>query len=76
MRVVGFLDDNPDVRRRRVRGVVVLGALDEIDAALESAHPDEVLITIPGAERLAEITAACATAGIPCRLVHRQTETA
>ena len=39
VRVVGFLDDNPDVRRRRVHGIVVLGGLDEVEAALESARP-------------------------------------
>ncbi len=78
VRVVGFLDDNPTVRRRRVHGIVVLGALDEIEAALESTGPDEVLITIPNAaaERLELITRACAAAGVACRLVHRRTETA
>jgi UDP-GlcNAc:undecaprenyl-phosphate/decaprenyl-phosphate GlcNAc-1-phosphate transferase len=78
VRVVGFLDDNPSVRRRRVHGVVVLGALDEIDAALEAAAPDEVLITIPNAtaQRLELVSNACARADVTCRLVHRRTETA
>ena len=76
VRVVGFLDDNPGVRRRRVRGVVVLGALDEIGAALESAKPDEVLVTIPEAEaQVQTVIEACAAAGVACRLVHRHTET-
>ena len=30
-RVVGFLDDNPALRRRRIHGVTVLGALDDVD---------------------------------------------
>ena len=78
VRVVGFLDDNPSVRRRRVHGVVVLGALDEIGSALETAAPDEVLITIPNAttERLELVSQACASANIACRLVQRRTETA
>ena len=77
VRVVGFLDDNPDVRRRRVRGVVVLGALDEIGAALESTKPDEVLLTIPAADeaQVRTVVEACAHAGVPCRLVRRHTET-
>jgi UDP-GlcNAc:undecaprenyl-phosphate GlcNAc-1-phosphate transferase len=77
VRVVGFLDDNPDVRRRRVHGVVVLGGLNEVDAALAAARPDEVLITIPNAaaERLDQVTRACADASIACRLIHRHTET-
>jgi FlaA1/EpsC-like NDP-sugar epimerase len=78
MRVVGFLDDNPAVRRRRVHGIVVLGTLDEIETALESAAPDEVLITIPNAtaERLELISRACAAAGVACRLITRRTDTA
>ncbi|TML65528.1 MAG: hypothetical protein E6G14_16295, partial [Actinobacteria bacterium] len=77
VRVVGFLDDNPTVRRRRVHGILVLGALDEIGAALESVAPDEVLITIPNVvpERLELISRACAMADVACRLVHRRTET-
>jgi len=76
VRVVGFLDDNPSVRRRRVHGIVVLGTLDEARPALESARPDEVLITIPniGADRLAMVTDACESAGVTCRLVERHTE--
>ena len=78
VRVVGFLDDNPDVRRRRVHGIVVLGALDEAGAALGSATPDEVLVTIPNAaaERLEHVSRACTAAGVDCRLVHRRTELA
>jgi UDP-GlcNAc:undecaprenyl-phosphate GlcNAc-1-phosphate transferase len=77
VRVVGFLDDNPAVRRRRVHGIVVLGGLDEAETTLASAVPDEVLVTIPHAraERLEHVTQACAAAGIACTLVHRRTET-
>jgi UDP-GlcNAc:undecaprenyl-phosphate GlcNAc-1-phosphate transferase len=75
-RVVGFVDDNVALRRRRLAGVTVLGALDEIEAVLVGARPDEVLVTIPdGApDRLALVIEACASAGVPCRFVHR-TET-
>ncbi len=75
-RVVGFLDDNPSVRRRRVLGVKVLGGLDETEALLAVARPDEVLVTIPDVppERLAAVLQACAAAGTPCRLVRSHTE--
>ena len=33
-RVVGFLDDNPRVRRRRILGITVVGALDEAPGRL------------------------------------------
>ncbi|HXG77270.1 MAG TPA: hypothetical protein VNJ53_11925, partial [Gaiellaceae bacterium] len=48
-RVVGFLDDNPRVRRRRIFGISVLGALDEAERVLRGLAVDEVLVTIPDA---------------------------
>ena len=75
-RVVGFLDDNPRVRRRRILGVSVLGSLDEADRAIASTGADEVLVSIPGApqERLELVTSAADAAGLPCRLVRRHVE--
>ena len=75
-RIVGFLDDNSEVRRRHVLGVKVLGRLDEAAAQLESTRPTEVLVTIPDVEpaRLEPLLAACAAAEIPCQLVRRRTE--
>jgi FlaA1/EpsC-like NDP-sugar epimerase len=74
--VVGFLDDNPRVRRRRILGVSVVGSLDEADRAVVNTRADEVLVSIPDApsERLDHVTAAAAAAGIPCRLVRRHVE--
>jgi len=75
-RVVGFLDDNPRVRRRRILGISVVGALDEASRAIAGARAEEVLVTIPGApqERLDSVVRAAAEAGIPCRIVRRMTE--
>jgi len=75
-RVVGFLDDNPDVRRRRVLGVKVLGGLDGAEAHIHESRPSEVLVTIPDvpAGRLQLVVEASGRAGVPCRLVRRTTE--
>ncbi len=75
-RVVGFLDDNPRIRRRRILGITVLGSLDDAGRAIASARPDEVLVTIPDAlqERLSVVLAAAEQAGVPCRLVRRSVE--
>jgi UDP-GlcNAc:undecaprenyl-phosphate GlcNAc-1-phosphate transferase len=75
-RVVGFLDDNPRVRRRRILGVSVVGGLDEADRAIASTHADEVLISIPAApqERLDTVTSAAERAGVPCSLIRRHVE--
>ena len=76
-RVVGFLDDNPLVRRRRVLGVRVLGGLDEAATHIGAVRPDEVLVTVPdvAAERLDAVLEACAAVEVACRLVRRSTET-
>src|SRR5262249_51351677 len=60
-RVVGFVDDNPRLRRRRVHGVSVVGTTKEVPRLLEHVEPDIVLITIPNAprERLAAVLDAC-----------------
>ena len=75
-RVVGFLDDNPRVRRRRILGISVVGSLDEADRAIASTRADEVLVTIPAApqDRLDAVTRAAEGAGIPCRIVRRHIE--
>ena len=72
--VVGFVDDDPRLRRRRLQGVPVLGGLDEIGAVLDRVRADVVLVTVPGAprERLDGVIAACEQAEIPCRFVRRQ----
>jgi UDP-GlcNAc:undecaprenyl-phosphate GlcNAc-1-phosphate transferase len=75
-RVVGFADDNPRLRRRRVHGVQVLGTLGELPRLLERTEPDIVLITIPNAprERLDLVVDACTDAGVSCRFVRREVD--
>jgi UDP-GlcNAc:undecaprenyl-phosphate/decaprenyl-phosphate GlcNAc-1-phosphate transferase len=74
--VVGFVDDDPRLRGRRLQGVAVAGGSAEIERVLESARPDTVLVTIPDAprERLDRIIQACAHAEVPCRFVRRHTD--
>jgi UDP-GlcNAc:undecaprenyl-phosphate/decaprenyl-phosphate GlcNAc-1-phosphate transferase len=73
-RVVGFLDDNPKLLRRRVQGVPVLGALDDTGVALGTTRADEVVVTIADApaDRLELVTKACALAGVPRRVVRER----
>jgi UDP-GlcNAc:undecaprenyl-phosphate GlcNAc-1-phosphate transferase len=75
-RVVGFVDDDPTLLRRRLQGVPVLGGSDEIDAVIARAHPDTVLVTIPDAprDRLDAVVGACARAAIECRFVRREVD--
>ncbi len=72
--VVGFVDDDPRLRRQRLQGVRVLGGMLELDRILAETGPDGVFVTIPGAprDRLDAVVRACARADIPCRFVRRE----
>jgi UDP-GlcNAc:undecaprenyl-phosphate/decaprenyl-phosphate GlcNAc-1-phosphate transferase len=75
-RVVGFVDDDPRLHRRRLLGVPVRGGTLDIERILASAQPDTVLVTIPQApaDRLDAVVRACAAAAVPCRFVRRETD--
>jgi UDP-GlcNAc:undecaprenyl-phosphate/decaprenyl-phosphate GlcNAc-1-phosphate transferase len=72
--VVAFVDDDAALRRRRIQGVTVAGALDEIGLVLGRLAPDAVLVTIPDADhdRLDGVVEACSRAGVACRFVRRE----
>jgi UDP-GlcNAc:undecaprenyl-phosphate GlcNAc-1-phosphate transferase len=74
VRVVGFVDDDPQFRRRRIQGVPVAASLEEIGWALGRLTPDTVLVTIPNAERerLDAVIEACKRADVSCRFVRRE----
>jgi len=76
-RIVGFLDDNPSLRGRRIAGQRVLGSLAEVERALELSAATEVVVTIPDVprERLELLGGGCAKAGVPCTVMRRQMET-
>ena len=71
VRVVGFLDDNPRLARRRVNGVPVLGSTGDAPDVLAATRADEVVVTIPEAqpERLAALARACEKVGVRSRVV-------
>jgi UDP-GlcNAc:undecaprenyl-phosphate/decaprenyl-phosphate GlcNAc-1-phosphate transferase len=73
-RVIGFVDDNPRLRRRRIQGVTVHGGFDDLGRLLVEMRIEEVLVTIPAAapERLEAIVAACTDAGVDCHFVRRE----
>jgi UDP-GlcNAc:undecaprenyl-phosphate GlcNAc-1-phosphate transferase len=74
--IVGFVDDDRRLARRRLQGVPVLGGLADIERILTRTSPDTVLVTIPDAprERLGLVIDACARAEVPCRFVRRETD--
>jgi UDP-GlcNAc:undecaprenyl-phosphate GlcNAc-1-phosphate transferase len=74
--IVGFVDDDRRLARRRLQGVPVLGSTAEIERILSRASPDTVLVTIPDAprDRLDLVIDACARADVSCRFVRRETD--
>jgi UDP-GlcNAc:undecaprenyl-phosphate GlcNAc-1-phosphate transferase len=72
-RVLGFVDDDPALRSRRIQGVPVVANLDEIGWAVGRLSPEAVLVTIPDADRvrLDLVLEACKRADISCRFVRR-----
>jgi FlaA1/EpsC-like NDP-sugar epimerase len=77
-RVVGFIDDDPRLWRRRLQGVPVLGSADEASRIIARSRPDVVLVTIPNAprERLDFVVDACDEGDVECRFVRRETDLA
>jgi UDP-GlcNAc:undecaprenyl-phosphate GlcNAc-1-phosphate transferase len=73
-RVVGFVDDAPALRGRRLNGAKVVATTTGVEQALERLMPDIVFVTIPNAphDRLNAIVAACGRHEIDCRFVRRE----
>jgi len=71
MHVVGFVDDDPTIARRTIRGVRVLGPVDDIPALVRKLQVDEVLVAIPSAssDQRRRILDACTQAGVKTRIV-------
>jgi len=74
-KVVGLVDDDRRLARRRIHGVPVLGTTVDVPAIIARVRPDAVAVTIPDAPRscLEPVVEACAQAGVPCEFVRRQT---
>ena len=73
-RVIGFVDDNPQLRRRSLQGTRVVGRTDELPRILARTEPDIVFVTIPDAPRevLDAVVEACAALEVTCRFARRE----
>ena len=76
--VIGFVDDDPRLWRRRLLGIPVLGGADEMMDIVSEANPDVVFIAIPAApaERLDLVRDACHEADVECLIVRREIDRA
>lgn len=66
MRLIGFLDDDPQKQGMEMHGARVLGGRDQLDHLLHAHAIDRVLIAMPTADGaiLREIVASCRRAGV------------
>lgn len=68
---VALLDDDPDKRRLRVRGVPVVGTMDQVAEAARLHDASTVLIAIPSASRevIAGVTSQANEAGLTVKVL-------
>ncbi|MBI3522179.1 MAG: hypothetical protein HY071_03645 [Chloroflexi bacterium] len=66
-RPVGFVDDDPGKRYRRVGGVPIVGTLDELEEVIERTAADLVILSLDDEVVAAKVRAVCAARRIECR---------
>ena len=66
---VGFLDDDPAKQKHAIHGVMVIGTVNDLAAAIELHHIDEVIIAIPSApgKLVRQVNNICRPRGITSR---------
>ncbi|MFP4358835.1 MAG: hypothetical protein ACLFSZ_10440 [Puniceicoccaceae bacterium] len=73
VRVVGFIDDDPRLRRRRIHGSIVLGSSREIDKLVREHKVDELIILCRlREERLNWLIDLCRDLGIKLKVWNRE----
>jgi FlaA1/EpsC-like NDP-sugar epimerase len=73
---VGILDDDPDKRRRRIRGVPVVGSTVDIESRVRASQAEAVIIAIPSADAqtVARIRRAAVQAGVDVKVLPSSTQ--
>jgi len=74
--VVGFVDDDPGKRGRRLHGREVLGTIGELPGICAEKGAQELLIAIPSAtgQQMRRIIGACRAAGVECKTIPNMRE--
>jgi FlaA1/EpsC-like NDP-sugar epimerase len=68
---VGLLDDNPQMRHARIRGVRMLGGRDDIQAAAESTGATALIIALPSADSalICDLSRRASAAGLTVKVL-------
>jgi FlaA1/EpsC-like NDP-sugar epimerase len=64
--VVGFMDDNPRIQRRKIRGYPVLGGLKDLERIIASHNIQQIIISFKGnsSEKRRDIKCLCEEMGL------------
>lgn len=70
-RVVGFLDDHPSKKGKKIHGIPVLGPVEEVKDVSEVVNADELLIAIPSAnaDQMRKIVEHCRESGLQFKTI-------
>lgn len=68
---IGFIDDDLKKRFSKIHNIPVIGNSNELEAVIQNAHPDEILIAIPSAsqKQLKGIIGRCKSFGLPIKFL-------
>ncbi len=68
---VAFLDDDPEKQQKRIRGVPVLGGLDQLEKTIREIRVQQVVIAMPTApgEVVRRVVAQCRRVGVEVRTI-------
>jgi FlaA1/EpsC-like NDP-sugar epimerase len=71
IRVVGFLDDDPNLKNKIIFGHKVLGGLERLEATLLKEGVNEIIVAIPslGGERIRSLRDRCRSMNISVRMI-------
>jgi FlaA1/EpsC-like NDP-sugar epimerase len=75
-RVVGFVDDDNSVKGHRIRGLPVLGKLDDLGWLADEHRADLIVIANPSLapDHLRRVLEVCEPTGVPVRILPRLSE--
>lgn len=66
-RAIGFLDDDPGKRYRRVAGVPIVGMVNDLEELVGRSSVDLIVLASDDPSVIDRVRAVCARAGVPCR---------
>lgn len=76
LKIVGFIDDDPTKKNKKINGVKILGQQKDLKKLLKSKKIDEVIIAIPSADgdKITEYINICSDSKVAFRVVPRVKE--